>query len=325
MKRLLSVVVATIGALALAEAALRATGVASHLYTEPAFEMAPRGTYWRYRPEFSGTLLGPTTIRSDSDGARLHDHVRPPSSRAEVIAIFGDSITMGQGVEAQEAFPAVLEGLLGESGIEAIVRNFGVQGHSLEMIVDHAEDMVPVVKPALAILALIEDDLSQQRTENRVDRFGYLTKRVFGGDSWWQEVLRAGMRRSHLVLMLKAEFLKTRGRKAGADRDHSNAIDPQHLERFRRAVSRFEAATRGMARLILLLDGFPTALTKEFERTLRHEFPSIPFVRVSEQTEGLAPADLRLSVDGHPNARAHQLFAKALGGPVAGLLMADGQ
>jgi hypothetical protein len=302
-------------ALALAEGLVRVSGIAAHLYTDPAFETSPNGKYWRYKPGFVGTLLGPTEVRIGPLGERVHDQAAGPEGSAFEIAVFGDSITMGQGVAADETYSAVLEEKLSRGGAPANISNFGVQGHSLEMIVEHVEDVEQTLTPDLTILAIIEDDLNPERGESRVDRFGYLTKRVFGSASTWQDLLRAGMRHSHLILAAKAEYLRlsaaprARGRASGG-------AEPKTVSRYREAMKRFEAATRGSARLVVSLEPSQGPLSREFARIMSDEMPAIPFVEVHELTKDIAVADLRVPRDGHPNARAHALFAEALYGPV---------
>lgn len=73
--------------------------------------------------------------------------IEPPKSWT--IVAFGDSLTEGYGVAANESYPAVLEQLLQERGYEATVINEGVSGETsagsrarIEDVLAHTPDMV---------------------------------------------------------------------------------------------------------------------------------------------------------------------------------------
>ena len=85
------------------EAIIRVSGLAAHLYTEPTFEVAPGGTYWRYQRRFEGTVLGPTQSVSD-------DWLAPPWRWRKLpwestVAIFGDSITLDKAWQTISLLP----------------------------------------------------------------------------------------------------------------------------------------------------------------------------------------------------------------------------
>ena len=122
------------------EFGIRLSGRADALYTEPAFEVSPRGDYWRYRPGFEGQVLGPTWARIGPLGTRRDGPSHRQAHRSVTVAVFGDSVTFGQGVEQAHTYSAQLEQTLWKAGLSAEVLNFGVQGHTLEMQVAHLAD-----------------------------------------------------------------------------------------------------------------------------------------------------------------------------------------
>ncbi|MBV8937682.1 MAG: arylesterase [Alphaproteobacteria bacterium] len=78
-------------------------------------------------------------------------------ARAPVILDFGDSLTAGYGIAAQQAFPARLEAWLHERGIAARVVNAGVSGDTTAGGLARL-DWALADKPDLVILALGAND-----------------------------------------------------------------------------------------------------------------------------------------------------------------------
>src|SRR5262245_34308078 len=167
MRTLLAIGAAVVASVLLLEVLVRASGIAAHLFTEPAFEPSADGTYWRYREGFEGTLLGPTHARIGPMGVRLDGS--DGATGAPLVAVFGDSMTFGQAVRADLTFCAVLERRLRRRWPSARVLNFGVQGHSLEMEVSHLADTLREIYPDLVIVAFGTDDLNPERAQNYVD------------------------------------------------------------------------------------------------------------------------------------------------------------
>src|SRR5689334_901468 len=240
MRTLLAIGAAVVASVLLLEVLVRMSGIAAHLFTEPAFEASADGTYWRYRDGFEGTLLGPTHARIGRMGVRLDGNER--ASGAPVVAVFGDSITFGQAVDSNLTFCALLEQRLRRRWPSARVLNFGVQGHSLEMQVAHLADTLRELHPDLVILAFGTDDLNPERGQNYVDRFGYLTKKAFGPPSLVADYVRAGLRRSHVALAIKNAYLTRKAGKMPAppgDGDRGDLASKVRV--FRTTLRRFDA------------------------------------------------------------------------------------
>jgi len=292
------------------EGIARVSGVADHLYTEPAFEASPGGSYWRYRTGFQGSLLGPTRVRIGSLGSRLHGSEKDFPGKAPVV-IFGDSITFGQGVEEHRTFAALLEKWLLESGFSTRVINFGVAGHSLEMELDHLADRLGDVSPSVVLLAFHTDDLEPKRAENHVDRFGYLTKNVFGSPSYSMDLLRAVLRNSHLALMIKDAILRIQKSRAGnAPAPGTIDIPASLLVRFRSAIERFGLLTPNLKKIILCVDIRDTLLTGKIREIMQTEFAQFTYVHGPGGFHGLPLSGLTIPRDGHPNAAAHVIYGE---------------
>ena len=81
----------------------------------------------------------------------------PAAARAPVILDFGDSLTAGLGLPANEAFPARLEAWLDQRGVAARVVNAGVSGDTTADGLARL-DWALAEKPDLVILALGAND-----------------------------------------------------------------------------------------------------------------------------------------------------------------------
>jgi lysophospholipase L1-like esterase len=116
----------------------------------------PRNTTQQFQtPEFS------LTVESNSLGFRDREFDLRKPARLRILAI-GDSFTFGWGVEANQSWPKVLEAKLRESGHDLEIANLGKPGGSPRNYAYLAEQAVPVLKPDLLIIAVLQgDDLAQ--------------------------------------------------------------------------------------------------------------------------------------------------------------------
>lgn len=295
------------------EAVVRFSGLVDHLYTEPAFEASPGRTYWRYQPRFEGMVLGATRVRIGPLGSRLHAAEEIVPGQA-IVAIFGDSIAFGQGVAGYLTFAALLERWLHDAALRAKVLNFGVAGHSLEMELDHLADRLGEVSPAVVVLAFHSDDLSPKRAENRVDRFGYLTKKIFGPPSFWMDWFRAVLRESHLALMAKDSILRLQKLRS-IQEPPAAAVDEllkPLLVRLRESIKRFDELTANRKRIIVCVDLQDNPLTDGIHRVMKAEFPQIDYVHGPGGFRKLPLTGLLVPRDGHPNALAHKTYAELI-------------
>jgi len=80
------------------------------------------------------------------------------------IMALGDSFTYGWGVEIEESWPRVLEKVLNEQGMKVEVDNLGKPGAGPKEYAEIAEKAIPVLKPDLVIVGMLQgDDLAQSR------------------------------------------------------------------------------------------------------------------------------------------------------------------
>ncbi len=310
------------GSAVLLEILVRMSGIAEHLYTAPAFEPTRDGTSWRYKAGFEGTVLGPTHARVGPLGSRLSANEETVGDPR--VAVFGDSITFGQAVPSSMTFCAKLERHLRRRWPALRVLNFGVQGHSLDMEVGHVADLLPEVEPRVVVLAFGSDDLNPERAQNYVDRYGYLTKKAFGPSSPVADAVRATMRESRLALAMKNAYLQWQIRRAQgrAPADHGAPDLEGTLGVFRASMRRFDSLTRGRRRIVVCLDLRESPLARALGDVMRSDFPDIEYVSAPPIPDEKVLESLRVPRDGHPNARAHSLYAHLLDGPVRRALAA---
>lgn len=128
------------------------------LYTAPSSEERPQLGYdstlgYQTTPNVSGTLRGKTASYS-AEGTRNHNLGSSPAGPP--ILALGDSYTEGYEVANDETWPAHLERDTGRR-----VYNAGVRGYGLDQIVLRGERLIPRLKPAIVVLAFIENDIDR--------------------------------------------------------------------------------------------------------------------------------------------------------------------
>lgn len=100
-------------------------------------------------------------VETNSLGFRDREFDSDGRAGYRVLAL-GDSFTYGWGVEIGESWPKVLESGLRAGGRDAEVANLGRPGGSPKDYADIAEEVTPLLKPDLIVVAVLQgDDLAQ--------------------------------------------------------------------------------------------------------------------------------------------------------------------
>lgn len=164
-KRWTIAVVATLLALGLAELIVRRTGVGPDVIGVHAenFRLSENPVLQYELVPGSVDGAGTTINRYGMRGV-----ARPEEKGADVfrIACVGDSICFGLAVDSTNAFPAVLENLLGNmKGKRVEVLNFGVIGYNLPQVVEVVRTRVPRFHPDLVLYAYCMNDLQEYSFE----------------------------------------------------------------------------------------------------------------------------------------------------------------
>jgi hypothetical protein len=307
------------------EVAVRISGRGGSFFTEPAFQTAGRNSYWRYQADGRFTVYGPTVLRTGAYGERTHNQLK--LGAGPLVAVFGDSFTFGQAVGDRVTWPARVEENLQKRFPGARVLNFGVQGHSFDMIVAHARDRLRTITPAVVVLAFIGDDLDPGRAQKHVDRFGYLARGPAGVPVHKGiEILRAIARQSHALLLFKHWLDGPPGGIPVRASSPNTRATPAHSK-----TAGAEGRLASLRWLHAELAEIPLVLAEldlretENSRLLRDQLPAIApeaaLVYLPPRFAETEPAQWRVAGDGHPSPRAHAVYASTLTPVIADALM----
>lgn len=123
--------------------------------------------FWRNRESLHTRFAG-TEVLTDRlgfrVGAKFRARLAPSSSVANRIVCLGASPTFGWGVEYEESYPAVLEGILRrEAGREVEVINGGMIGYSSHQGMELLKSDVAPMKPDWITIAYVINDIDKYR------------------------------------------------------------------------------------------------------------------------------------------------------------------
>jgi lysophospholipase L1-like esterase len=100
-------------------------------------------------------------VQTNSLGFRDREFRLEKTAKIRMLAL-GDSFTFGYGVEAKQAWPKTLEAYLQTAGYDVEIANLGRPGGSPRDYAAIAEKTIPLLKPDLVIVAVLQgDDLAQ--------------------------------------------------------------------------------------------------------------------------------------------------------------------
>jgi lysophospholipase L1-like esterase len=314
VRNVLLLLVALSVGLLLAEASVRVLGLADHLVTDPIFEASslPHVRY-HYKPHLRAYASERTEVVTNSLGFRDVEYPGTPPDEGVRLVVLGDSFTFGQGVPFSDVYTEILEHELSQAvaPVHVEVINFGVQGYTVQDEVATYLDIARELRPQIALLAMIADDLNLMRTENFVDRKGYLTKRIGGFRS-----LKAYMRKSHLLLFAKEVYLKHAYRSSQAYQRATataEAVRPK-LELLDRQLQPFLAACTedSVIPVVALLDTWAGPATTAIVDHLRATYPDLRIVDCTGALARLPHEQVVTRHSGHPNALGHKIIAQEI-------------
>jgi lysophospholipase L1-like esterase len=133
----------------------------------------PAGPLLVFPPHYRVSYRTPEfafTAETNAVGIRDREIDLNNKNGLRVIAL-GDSFTYGWGVEGAESWPKVLERLLNDKKQPAEVLNLGCPGTSVDAYATIAERAIPLLKPDLVIVGVLQgDDLKQLDMGSTTDR-----------------------------------------------------------------------------------------------------------------------------------------------------------
>lgn len=101
-------------------------------------------------------------VQVNNLGFRDRDFSVHPQRGVRRVVALGDSFTYGWGVDANESWPKVLERELERVGIVTEIANLGAPGAGPRQYADLAERAIPLLKPELVVVGVLQaDDLWQ--------------------------------------------------------------------------------------------------------------------------------------------------------------------
>jgi lysophospholipase L1-like esterase len=330
-------------ALLVAEIALRLLGIGAAGRGSPWFAGGnhPRFLFqpdaesgYTLRPNFRGREIAPgdefdVAAVIDARGLRDHPHASPaePSGLA-----LGDSMTFGEGVPAEGAWPAWLER---SAGVR--VYNAGVPGSSSRQMLVRLRRLLPALRPAVVVMTLSPLWDRQRCAAPFVYKDGYIVAQGYAdrlmlldGNLYLKETrlpvlgsATAHAKRYSALLRLaipaSAGAARALLRRSGEGRPTTlsemaptagNVAAAQHL-----------AESFGARFLAVLIDDrgedfrHDRALLQTRLRQLE-----VPFIAADDLLPGADWPRLRFARDGHWNAAGHEAMGRALAGRVKGLL-----
>jgi len=306
----------------LIEFTVRILGLANHLITDPAYEASsdPKVIY-RYKTNYVGFVHGPTDVKTNSFGCRDREYNLDKPIGTIRIVVMGDSVTFGQGVKSEEVFTEVLESSLGERFNTKMIEiiNFGVQGYTIKNQVARFRAEAISLNPDIAILAPISDDLSKTREINFVDKEGFLTKRGVAPSR-----LKKYLRRSYAAYFIKDLIYKNIVVNTKTFKNLSINSDNlgDALSRLEQEVEYFcyLCNANGIIPIFALLDLETNALTQAIVARLQGKFEDLIIIDCSPLYGNNGWSKFGIPKDGHPNAEAHQIIARALADKLAEII-----
>ena len=208
MKKILKLIVSTLFiflvTFALCEIALRMVGYATIYFYDPIYMPCPT------------TSQIPFVMKPDLQNARAHGNIRINTDHLGLrsispaatygakrgnefrIAVLGDSITFGYGVQTEDTYGNVMETVLNADfpGCRTEDFNFGVSSYSVKEMAATLRYRVPAIEPDLVIVGIIYGDFDLSRTPG-IDQYGYNTHNEMSGFFSRLPYLKAALRNLH--------------------------------------------------------------------------------------------------------------------------------
>jgi hypothetical protein len=335
-RKLLLVAGSLVLSLLLAEGALRLTGIAGTDRGSPwfaggnhprfLFQPDPAAGY-ALRPGFRGREIAPWhefDVDVAVDGRGLRDHGHVAALRPSVL-VLGDSMSFGEGVGAEQSWPAVVEHALGVR-----VYDGGVPGYSSPQMRARLARLLPQLRPDLVLVALSPHWDQQRCAQPFVYKSGYIVAQgyadklhLIGGNLYladvrWPVVGPAtawAKRVSHLARLALPALRAGAGAIARAARGGPPRDAPGDVSATAATLVgiRGDAAMAGVPVLVVLLDSRGKQYEVDRDALLAALRPRrVPVVALDELLRGESWSELRYPRDGHWNADGHREVGRAL-------------
>jgi len=248
-------------------------------------------------------------LKTNAHGLRDQEHTFSKNKKTIRGAIIGDSFTMATGVEAAENYHSLIESILNE-GQDSIIYeliNFGVSGYNLLNYEGVLEDKIMAYDPDFVMISYcgLNDDMLPNPGHVKGKYHVQQPQNAYTQSYMWK------------LLELKIKQAKRRRQPKKKPNTFTKVNDPQTENEvfINSQFARFKGICDSLN--LPLIMPYLSIHAKREERmkkiqgyAFNHQ---IPFVSSLNKFEGSRNRDYYFhKYDGHPDAKAHALFAEAI-------------
>ncbi len=316
LKKLLFVFYLLVVTSALLEIGVRLWGYSEHHLCDPiytAFALAQEIPYVHKPNLVNARARGLAVIDTDSLGLRSKTSAAPYAARKDNeyrIAIVGDSVTFGEGVEkTEDTFPQVLEDTLNQqqSAVKVKVFNYAASAYSVAVMAATLRHRMLEVKPDMVLMAIIPNDFDLARTPS-VDSWGNLTDNKMSGFLPKDSNIRRLLRKSHLLYLLRDTIYPLLDRSQNVeDVLAAGGIPESYLY-----VKQF-ADTGSQQKIPYIIVLLPSLRSQFGNLPAQLQQDGLSFVNLSFLRGGFSDNQFRASkFDPHPSAAVHKRIGESL-------------
>jgi hypothetical protein len=295
---------------------VRLWGYSEHHICEPIympFRQTPLIPYV-HQPNLSqARARGLSIINTDSLGLRSKTsgtRYGPRQANEYRIAVVGDSVTFGEGVEkTEDTFGEVLEETLNreQRAVKVKVFNFAASAYSVSVMAATLRYRMLEVEPNLVVMAIVPADFNLWRTP-AVDAWGYLSDGKLSGFLSRDSRLRLALRKLHLLYLLRDLIYSRLDNGQRAEDVLTAGAIPDSYSYLREFAALAEQSHLAY-RLVLL----PSLLSRFGNLNAQLQRDGLAFVDLSNLRERFSAEQFRASrFDTHPSAAVHHSIGAAL-------------
>ena len=275
------------------------------------------GSARRYglRPHARAIEVG-VQVETNSLGFREREYPQARVPGVRRVAVLGDSFTFGVGTEFAEIYSKALEARLNRSGARAEVINFGVGGYNTVMELATWREQARRFKPDLVILGYVLNDTQGWQPDEGAMPGGKARPLL---NKLHHEAKLRSMLYRYLAPKIGAVFALFNARYAfGSTREITRAFDddaPGWTDSRRAMLELAEEVRASGAQLLvvvfpMMIDFANYPLAHAHEKIVRFcRENGIDVLDLLPRMRGENAAQLAVFLDGHPNGRAHAIFA----------------
>ena len=316
LKKLPFVIYLLIMTLVLLEIGIRFWGYSEHYIYDPiymTFDKIEDISYIHKPNLVNARGRGFAIVNTDNLGLRSKKtgvQYGPKKNNEYRIAVVGDSVTFGEGVErTEDTFVQVLGDTLNQkqSAVSVQVFNYGTSAYSVKEMLATLQYRVPDVEPDLVLMAIILEDFNLLRTAT-VDKWGYTVNDSLSGFVSKDSIIKRMLRKVRLVYLLRDlcyHWFKRSQNVQDSALKNKLPMSYNYVKQFREIAEEYN-----LPYIIVLLPSLDVQFGTLPEQFGRDE---ISFIDLSSLRNEFTQDQFRASkFDGHPSAMVHRRIGEAL-------------